>query len=1425
MIKEKVLLKRILAAFLCVVMLINEIALPVFAQEEISPEDDDFRIFMADFLVDNYLLESLSYTMQHQVLYEAMKQEFGESNLAVNLTNLANDWDIAFIGKTGYYENVLTEMLVNHINSDLFKINLKNKTIEIENEFFDGLSQVLKVYFIENDLAENADLLDGAAEFKFTTWKDFLAVPVNDLRNATVDFLKTKKIELPLSYVGTATFNFIDVITQAITYYTITQQLDGITAAMDEMYRTTSDSQLQKAISNLTKKLNAYTGENAFINISNLMQEEFLKDFHSDLVKDVFMNFLGVLGLGIDVGGFVSNLTFKSEDLSQIQLLLEVQLEIEKSIKDALKTRQNDYYTSVEKARSFNYLMMFLYDSYEEGLTLADKYSESVFKATNNVITIKSAIDHRYIESHQLRGDNKQTRETFNKLIQTYTGIIASDRTVFESAWLQYKDLHRLKEKDKISSYYSTYVSHLEFADKILTFDIRKDFHITLEKPLCTPDKIAPVLTYYSSDPEVVSVDNANKPDITLRGVGQATITAKTQSGNARAEILINVTDSDIPVDVPFGEEVITPPTNKPKYESAYKENSTGVTLTHFVYDFIDNGVYSIPAYIDNKPVTELSLSYRGFGKEDDDISIDEIEKIVLPSTVKKIADNCFLNLNVEVVLNEGLEEIGDYAFKRGGTDYKNRKRWTLVIPSTVKKIGKGAFRYADVGTVIIKTSLLTEIPDECFMYSFLERIILPEEMPNLERIGKKAFYWNTFFTGVNLPDSVKIIDEFAFAESNIAAMEKLPSSLETIGAGAFAGSNFITLTIPTGVKQLDTNIFDWATFHEVKIPNSTQLLYNSYTTKNREGKHDWENYWDNRVSFYGEAEGNLTIEADSFSEFDTTNIVLPESARIIHDYLGDIENLTWTNGIDEISFSTARNFEDYDNKPSLHRSVYLNEVNYNGNFSFNPQGLFNSECYFDYIEIPVNYLDNTIAKGVTFTSKDWMKDVLIVGKANNSNIDKYIELLKPAIDVGGTISYRDENGNVTPLFEQIRQSYEKESLYKFENSKEYRIPKPEEFENKKSDVIRDKNNRNVMEVTVSYNNRVKSKVGSAPALSIGLWEEESESAEERARQLGNLLIFEDLYLKQDNYRYFTIGLENSDDIEEGEYSVSVNFGPRLGTVNEAKLALYHIGDTGLITRIPIHFTPNYNIISFKTDKLGTFALSQINDTYEKVDSPYIEELHNLLGQPEIEAGYQKPAHFETDKNGNQSFIVEDKDSGDVSVSKPDLDKETENKFFGHFGTEEETTVPTKPENWDKIEDSIVKIDTADKNTVQVALQITENKGNDVHIFKDDETLTDITDESVKEIKAKKADDLIKSDGYQYFNIKLPSAGSYYMAVTEGEKKVIESGQNEEIETDIAPVEEKKSGFGFILPVIVIIVLGVVAVAVINNRKKSAEEE
>lgn len=109
-----------------------------------------------------------------------------------------------------------------------------------------------------------------------------------------------------------------------------------------------------------------------------------------------------------------------------------------------------------------------------------------------------------------------------------------------------------------------------------------------------------------------------------------------------------------------------------------------------------------------------------------------------------------------EVVVPEGIETIGPWAFPYEPGDGK----CVIILPKSVRRIEHDAFNRT------------------------VRKVKLPKD---LEYIGDRAFY-EPAPPSIIIPDKVKYIGEFAFAESFWINSIKLGKGVETVGRGAFAG-------------------------------------------------------------------------------------------------------------------------------------------------------------------------------------------------------------------------------------------------------------------------------------------------------------------------------------------------------------------------------------------------------------------------------------------------------------------------------------------------------------------------------------------------------------------------------------------------------------------------------------------------------------
>lgn len=195
--------------------------------------------------------------------------------------------------------------------------------------------------------------------------------------------------------------------------------------------------------------------------------------------------------------------------------------------------------------------------------------------------------------------------------------------------------------------------------------------------------------------------------------------------------------------------------------------------LSMYAYDFEVDGVYY--NIIEDK--TCVSVTYRNTNYD------TYTGNVVIPQSVE------YNGVSYDVT------EIGDRAF------YKSTTVTTISIPSSLKEIGLYAFQDANH----IQKVYITDLSAWCMMNldSFYSSplayggslilngqsvLSLDELNDTCTKIGKYAFYGNTFLRNVVIPDNIEFVEAGAFSGCSGIEYLEVGSNVVSLGAGAFKG-------------------------------------------------------------------------------------------------------------------------------------------------------------------------------------------------------------------------------------------------------------------------------------------------------------------------------------------------------------------------------------------------------------------------------------------------------------------------------------------------------------------------------------------------------------------------------------------------------------------------------------------------------------
>lgn len=175
-------------------------------------------------------------------------------------------------------------------------------------------------------------------------------------------------------------------------------------------------------------------------------------------------------------------------------------------------------------------------------------------------------------------------------------------------------------------------------------------------------------------------------------------------------------------------------------------------------------------------------------------------EEVTVPEGTIKLADGIFKgNATLKtIILNKELVIIGDEAFAFSGlTSVRYGATNTEQYLSSVEKAGKKAFEKTD-------------------WYTKNEKVIL----------GTRFLKYNNVSgaTTITITESITAIEDEAFANTSLTAINISTSTLKTIGAFAFKNSKIISIVLPASVESMARGVFYGCTALENADLSATKL-------------------------------------------------------------------------------------------------------------------------------------------------------------------------------------------------------------------------------------------------------------------------------------------------------------------------------------------------------------------------------------------------------------------------------------------------------------------------------------------------------------------------------------------------------------------------------------------------------------------------
>ena len=170
------------------------------------------------------------------------------------------------------------------------------------------------------------------------------------------------------------------------------------------------------------------------------------------------------------------------------------------------------------------------------------------------------------------------------------------------------------------------------------------------------------------------------------------------------------------------------------------------------------------------------------------------------------------------LILPEGIQEIGDFAFSRMRLEQVN-------LPKSLRKLGRSCFsscHWLSTDPLIIPEGI-TSIPPQCFINcQCFKKLVLPSTLKTIEG----AAFYNTRVEEANFPEGLEYIKGLAFEGSDLKKAI-LPSTLKDLSEFTFSMCPKLQeIKIPEGVTKIPIGFASWChLLEEVNIPKSVTVI------------------------------------------------------------------------------------------------------------------------------------------------------------------------------------------------------------------------------------------------------------------------------------------------------------------------------------------------------------------------------------------------------------------------------------------------------------------------------------------------------------------------------------------------------------------------------------------------------------------------
>ncbi len=193
-----------------------------------------------------------------------------------------------------------------------------------------------------------------------------------------------------------------------------------------------------------------------------------------------------------------------------------------------------------------------------------------------------------------------------------------------------------------------------------------------------------------------------------------------------------------------------------------------------------------------------------------------------------------------EVVINEGITTVGDYAF------YWCDMFEEVTLPSTLISIGNHSFYQCQGLKTINFDENLTSIGNYAFYNCIsLQSVAIPDNVTTIGQYGfascssltsvtlpaglteieYQLFSGCSELAGITIPDFVTSISSLAFNSCGKLSSITIPNGVTSIGSNAFAGTALTSVTLPSGLTEISSSLFYGSALESIVIPDGVTTI------------------------------------------------------------------------------------------------------------------------------------------------------------------------------------------------------------------------------------------------------------------------------------------------------------------------------------------------------------------------------------------------------------------------------------------------------------------------------------------------------------------------------------------------------------------------------------------------------------------------